>query len=158
MVCYDRCMGKLHYTIDIQASKEKVWQTMLDLDTYKQWAEPFYPGSYYDGSWEKGSEIKFLAEFEGKFGGVYGKIAESKLYEYVSVEYFGEVVDGQVITDSPTAKRWHGAFENYTFTENNGVVTVDVELIEVGMDPESVKMFDDMWPKALAKLKALCEA
>jgi uncharacterized protein YndB with AHSA1/START domain len=150
-------MEKLHYSITINVPKEKVWHTMLDLETYKQWTGPFYPGSYFEGGWEKGSDIKFVAETDGKVGGLYGRIVENKPYEYVSIEYIGQIVDGEVDTQSEDARTWIGAHENYRFTEINGATTVDIELIGTQNGNELAGMFDDMWPKSLQKLKELAE-
>lgn len=150
-------MANLNYSITIKATKEKVWHIMLDLDTYKMWTNPFYPGSYFEGSWDKGSHIKFLAEAEGKVSGIYGRITENKPYEYVSIEYLGEVINGEIDTEGAEARRWIGAHENYRFKEENGTTTVQVELTGENMAKEAAEMFDGMWPKALEALKALAE-
>lgn len=150
-------MAELKYSITINAPKQKVWHTMLDLDTYKQWTDPFYPGSYYEGSWDTGSDIKFVAESDGKISGLQGRVVENIPYEYVSVEYVGEIVDGQLDTQSESAQSWIGAHENYRFTENDGVTTVDVSLGGDKLGEDAARMFDGMWPKALAKLKELAE-
>lgn len=48
-------MENQQFSIVINAPKEKVWHTMLDLDTYKIWTEFFAPGSFYEGDWSKKS-------------------------------------------------------------------------------------------------------
>ena len=48
---------------------------MLGPETYKRWTAPFCDGSYYTGSWEQGSQIRFLTPAgEGmvKIGGLAG--------------------------------------------------------------------------------------
>lgn len=55
-------MKKLHFSIQIKAPKEKVWQTMLDDPTYRQWTRVFMPGSYFEGAWEEGSKIRFVLD------------------------------------------------------------------------------------------------
>lgn len=149
-------MAKLNYSIIINTPKEKVWHVMLDLDTYKQWTEAFYPGSYYVGDWDSGSEIKFVAEVDGGKSGIQGRIAENIPFEYVSIEYLGELVDGQLKT-TDSSGMWVGAHENYHFTEVNNQTTVHVELAAENAGDEFAETFDDMWPKALAKLKEICE-
>jgi len=57
-------MGKLQYSIVINAPKEKVWKTMLNKDTYEKWTDVFMPGSSYVGDWTEGSKILFLAPDE----------------------------------------------------------------------------------------------
>jgi hypothetical protein len=60
-----------------------------------------------------------------------------------------------VDTTSEAAKAFIGAQEKYAFSESGGSTTVDVEL---DSEEEFVAMFDDAWPLALAKLKAIVEA
>lgn len=151
-------MDKLSYTIDIEASKQHVWDVMLADETYRQWTSAFHEGSYFEGSWEKGSKIRFLAVDGGKVGGMTSRIAENIPYEYISIEHLGEVIDGQDDTTSEQAKQWAGAHEDYKFEEQNGTTKLTVEMYSaVDMDEDMKKMFEQMWPKALLKLKDLVE-
>ncbi|HYE22499.1 MAG TPA: SRPBCC domain-containing protein [Verrucomicrobiae bacterium] len=145
-------MEKLHYSVVINAPKEKVWNTMLNQDTYKDWTEPFMAGSHYVGDWNEGSKILFLApdKDSGKMSGMISRIKENRPYEYISIEHLGEVRDGE----EDISKGWEGATENYTFKETDGAteVLVDMDTLEQYKD-----MFNDIWPKALNKLKELAE-
>ncbi len=150
-------MEKLTFTTIINAPKEKVWHTMLDEGTYKLWTEVFNVGSRYVGVWETGAEMRFLgADENGKeSGGMYSKIKEVRPYEFVSIEHLGMIGEnGEIDTTSDAVKKWAPAFENYTFTEKDGGVEV---LVEIGVPGEWKDMFDDMWPKALLKLKEVAE-
>lgn len=142
---------KLHFSTRINAPKEKVWDTMLNDETYREWTSPFMEGSYYKGSWEEGSEIQFL-DPDGM--GMSGKIAENKPYEFISIEMTGFVKDGEEDTESEGAKAMAGAHENYSFKETNGITEVSVD---TGTTEEYKAMFEEAWPKALAKLKELSE-
>lgn len=151
-------MEQLRYSTQINAPKEKVWHTMLDDETYPKWTDVFMPGSYYEGSWEKGSKILFLAPNEdGKPEGMVAQIVESKPYDFVSIEHQGQVRDGVEDTTSDEVKAWVGAHENYTFTEKDGGTEVVVDLEGIAGE-DFIAMFNDMWPKALAKLKTIAEA
>jgi len=147
-------MDKLHFSIVIKAPKEKVWKTMLDDNTYRKWTEAFAPGSYYKGSWNKGSKILFLAPGEKGEMGMVSRIKENKPYEFVSIEHIGVVENGKEDTASEAVKGWAGALENYTFKEKNGTTEV---LVEMDSNDEYKEMFKEMWPKALKKLKELAE-
>ncbi len=148
-------MKKLHYSIDINAPKEKVWNTMLGEDTYGKWTEAFAAGSHYEGSWEEGSKIRFLASDEsGNKGGMLSRIKENRKHEFISIEHLGMIEDGKEITDSEEVKEWAGALENYTLKEKNGKTEV---LIDMDSNEEYEEMFQEMWPKALQKLKELAE-
>jgi hypothetical protein len=52
-------------------------------------------------------------------------------------------------------QQWQDVFENYTFTETNGVTTLQVDI--TAMPDEYVDFMSESWRKALDKLKAICE-
>ncbi|MEL7835135.1 SRPBCC domain-containing protein [Fodinibius sp. Rm-B-1B1-1] len=148
-------MKKLHYSIDINAPKEKVWNTMLGKETYGKWTEVFASGSHYEGSWEEGSKIRFLAPDElGNKGGMLSHIKENRKHEFISIEHLGIIEDGKEITDSEEVKEWAGALENYTLRERNGKTEV---LIDMDTEEDYEEMMQEMWPQALQKLKELAE-
>jgi hypothetical protein len=149
-------MKTLQFKININAPVKKVWHTMLDDKTYREWTRAFNEGSYYKGSWEQGSKIVFLGPDPetGEEGGMVSRIAQNKPYEFISIEHLGMISNGVEDTTSEEVKKWAGAFENYTFKENNGntEVTVDIDITE-----EWAPMFEEMWPNALQKLKEISE-
>lgn len=148
-------MQKLNFKIDINAPKEKVWNTMLEDKTYREWTVAFSPGSHYVGSWDKGSKILFLGPNEqGVMGGMVSRIKENRLYEYISIEHLGVVNDGKEDTTSDAVKQWAGSLENYTFKDKNGKTEL---LVDLDINEEYKEMFEGMWPKALQKLKELAE-
>ncbi len=153
-------MKTLHHEIFIAVPVEKVWNTMLEKETYMKWTKPFSPGtkteSWYEGSWEKGSDLKFIGvDDDGNKGGMASRVAENRKHEFISIEHIGVVNDkGEVDTESEQAKQWTPAFENYTFVQKDGgtQVMVDVDTIE-----EYEEFFNDTWPKALVLLKEMSE-
>lgn len=150
-------MEKLTFTTIINASKEKVWHTMLDDSTYRQWTKPFNEGSRYEGVWETGSEMRFIGcDENGKeSGGMYSRIAEARPYEFVSIEHLGMINEnGEIDTTSDAVKKWTPAFENYTFKDVDGGTEI---LVEIDISDDWKDMFNDMWPKALVKLKEIAE-
>ena len=148
-------MQKLNFKIDINAPKEIVWNTMLEDKTYREWTEAFSPGSHYVGSWDKGSKILFLGPNEqGVMGGMVSRIKENRLYEYISIEHLGVVQDGKEDTTSDAVKQWAGSLENYTLNEREGKTELSVDM---DINDDYKEMFEDMWPKALQKLKELSE-
>jgi uncharacterized protein YndB with AHSA1/START domain len=148
---------KIHFAITINAPKERVWETMLQDATYREWAALFNPSgsSWYEGDWTQGSKILFLGDGEnGQVAGMVSRIKEVRPYEFVSIEHLGIVQDGQEDTTSDFAKQFAPAFENYTFVDKHGAtqVLVDMDTVE-----EHRQMFESSWPKALSKLKDLAE-
>jgi hypothetical protein len=150
-------MKKLHYSITINAPKEKVWHTMLDDKTYRVWTAVFNSSGYYKGDWSKGSKMLFIGTDPntGEEGGMVSRIAENKPYDFISIEHIGIIKNGAEDTTSPEATKWIPAFENYTFKEKDGVTEV---LVDMDTADEYAEMFDQMWPASLAKLKELSES
>lgn len=152
-------MEKLSYNIDIKATASKVYNTMLGLNnkkTYEAWTTLFNPTSTYEGSWEKGSKIKFIGcDAQGNKGGMIATIEANIPNKFISIKHYGILENDQEILDGPKVESWAGSLENYSFTENNGVTTVNVE---VDSSAEYLNFFDETWPRALKKLKELSES
>ncbi len=147
-------MQTLHFSTVINASKEKVWDVMLSDKTYREWSAIFMPGSHFVGDWEAGSKIQFLAPDEnGVMGGMSSEIAENKPYKFISIKHLGIVSNGVVDTTSDEAKRWVG-FENYTYRDHGDKTEL---LVDVDVNDDFKDYMNEEWPKALAKLKELCE-
>jgi uncharacterized protein YndB with AHSA1/START domain len=149
-------MQKLHFSITINAPKEKVWHAMLDDEPYREWTKVFSEGSRFEGSWEKGSKILFLGPDPetGEEGGMVSRIADNIPYEFLSIEHLGIIVNGVEDTTSEEAAKWTPAFENYTFTEKDGVTEL---LVDMDINDEYVDMFNKMWPDALGRIKEIAE-
>ncbi|QBQ41517.1 SRPBCC domain-containing protein [Sphingobacterium psychroaquaticum] len=148
-------MKRKNYRIEINASAAHVFETMLGKTTYKQWTAEFNPTSDFEGHWELGEKISFIGyNKEGEKEGMLGKIAAYIPNKHISIQYIGLIHQNTEITEGPMVEEWVGLFENYTFTENDGVTTV---AIEVDVNAEFENYFDSTWPKALQRLKELCE-
>lgn len=144
-------MKKLVFFTVIQARREIVWERMLAPATYEKWTAAFAEGSRFEGSWTEGAEIRFL----GPDGcGMVSTIAASRRPEFLSILHLGIVTDGADDTTSEAVKAWAGAHENYTFSEKGS----DTELkIELDVTPDFEAFMNEAWPKALARLKEICE-
>ncbi len=149
-------MTTQHFSIHIDAPKEKVWNTMLDQNTYGEWTTAFNEGGRFEGSWDQGSKMLFIGPDPetGKEGGMVSRIKENRLHEFISIEHLGIMKNGVEDTTSEEAKKFAPAFENYTFTEKDGgtEVVVDIDVAE-----EFADFFNEAWPKALLKLKEISE-
>jgi hypothetical protein len=145
-------MKTLHFEVSINAPKKSVWSAMLGQESYKIWTAEFGAGSYYEGSWEKGNTIRFLGPGGGE--GMISVIAENRQEEFVSIKHLGFIKNGVDDTDSPEIKAWTPAFENYTFSEINGITTLKVDVDGI---PELEEFMENAWPKALKTLKEMCE-
>jgi uncharacterized protein YndB with AHSA1/START domain len=147
---------KLHFEISINAAVEKVYKTMLDKIHYSEWTSEFNPTSRFEGSWEKGSKILFVGTDEdGNAGGMVGQIQENIPNRYVSIQYLGILKSGNEITSGPEVDEWAGGFENYWFSEANGKTLLSVE---IDTNAGFKSYFLETYPKALNRLKAICES
>jgi hypothetical protein len=151
-------MKKLQFKISIHAPVKKVYIVMLGIkskSTYEQWTAMFNPTSTYEGNWEKGSKMLFIGVDEkGEKGGIVSKIAENIPNQFVSIQHYGLVNAGKEITEGAEVEKWANGFENYSFEENNEVTTVKVE---IDATEEFIDFMNETYPKALNKLKELCE-
>lgn len=146
---------KLHFDIEIKADIDKVYDTMLDEEGYNKWTAEFNPTSRFKGSWHKGSKILFIGTNEdGKEEGMVSRIVENIPSKFVSIEHEGIYKDGREITSGDEVESWAGGLENYTFSKVDGktILSVDIDSIE-----DFKQYFLDTYPRALNRLKELCE-
>lgn len=145
-------MEKINFSTHINAPKEKVWEILWNLDSYRAWTSAFYEGSYAKtDNWKEGSKVLFL----GPTGsGMVSMVAANKPNEYMSFKHLGEVKEGVEDTTSEQVKVWAGSTENYTLKDENGTTTL---FVDMDITPEFKEMFEKMWSRALEKVKALSE-
>jgi len=149
-------MKKLNLEIEINASRENVWDAIVDKKKYSLWTSAFGETSHFEGGWNKGDTIQFLAfNKEGQKMGMIAEIAESRFPEYISIKHLGTILNGVEDTTSDEVKKWAPAFENYTFEKSGEIKT----LFKLDMDAadEYYDMFLQMWPNALTLLKEVSE-
>lgn len=151
-------MRRLQYTINILASAAKVYDTMLgisDKSTYEQWTAAFNPTSTYEGSWEKGSKIRFIGvDEQGEKGGMLSRIEDHVPNRFVSIQHYGILKGNDEITSGPEVDQWANGYENYTFDGGEGSTTV---IVDLDTTEDFVDYMNGQYPKALEKLKEICE-
>jgi hypothetical protein len=83
-----------------------------------------------------------------------GRIRENIPNKFVSIENVGVVQNGKEIMTGTKLNQWAGALENYTFSANSRdtLLNIDIDVVE-----EFKSYFKETWPKALNKLKEICE-
>ena len=156
-------MENLQFKVNINAPASRIYDFMLGINnksTYEQWTALFNPTSTYEGSWDKGAKILFVGVDEkGEKGGMVSRIAENIPNRFVSIQHYGLLQAGKEITEGPEVEKWANGLENYTFEENNGpdgnretTVTVDLDTVE-----DFLEYMNEHYPKALDKLKEICE-
>ncbi|WP_207426718.1 SRPBCC domain-containing protein [Pedobacter sp. SYSU D00535] len=144
-------MKKQTFSILVDASRERVWEILLGESTYPVWTSVFAEGSTVETDWQEGSRAVF---HDGKGQGMVSHIERNIPNEFLSIKHLGFIKDGVEDFDSPEVKKWAGALENYTLNETNGKTEL---VIDLHVDEEHLKYFDETWPKALEKVKELSE-
>lgn len=136
----------LHFSINIHAPKEKVWDVLWNDASYKEWTFVFFEGSYAESDWNEGSKIRFLTP---KGDGMYGIIKKKAPFEQMVFEHHGEVKAGM-----EEKKDWVNATEAYYLSEHGGITKLDVQL---NTTEDFKSYFDNTFPKALEIVKQLSE-
>ena len=151
-------MKKLQFQVSINAPVTKIFDFMLGINnksTYEQWTSLFNPTSTYEGSWDKGNKMLFIGVDEkGEKGGMVSRIVENNPNRFVSIQHYGLVKADKEITEGPEVEKWANGFENYTFEENDGITKVTVEL---DTTDDFIDYMEQTYPKALDKLREICE-
>ena len=144
-------MKKLVYNIQINASPEKVWNALWDLENYKKWTHVFCPGTYYKTNiLVKGSSVHFLNE---SGSGMYSEVDEMIPNLLMSFRHIGEIEDfkEKPIKDQP----WSNAIEKYELLSNTEgtLLRVSADTVE-----EYIDYMNTNFPKALEELKKIAES
>lgn len=142
-------MEKKQFKIEINASREKVWDILWSDKSYREWTSVFAQGSRAETDWRKGSKALFL---DGKNEGMVSTIVENIPNEFMSIKHLGIVKNG--VEDFSREKEWAGALENYTLNSTNGKTELTVEM---DIAEEYKDYFMNTFPKALEKVRELAE-
>ena len=142
---------RLQFSTIIEAPASHVYERMIDPESYQDWTSAFAEGSRFDGSWDQGERIRFV----GPSGdGIVSEIAENRPNEFISIRHLGFILKGIDDTQSEAVRAWVPAYENYTF---QAVPEGTRLLIELDVTEDFEREMKESWPKALTRLKTLCE-
>lgn len=145
-------MKALHFEAVIHADPETIWNAMTAPDTFNDWTSAFAEGSHYEGSWNEGEGIRFLTP-DGS--GMSSVVTENRPYEFLSLEHLGSLKNGALDTDSDETRKWAHAHESYRFRAVGDATELEVDL---DVAPDYEQFMRETWPKALARLKTICES
>lgn len=142
-------MNTLEFNILIDAEPALVWDTMIAPETYTIWCGEFAEGTWFEGSWDQGASIRFLAP-DG--GGLNAVVEESVPHRSIRLRHLSMFKDGQELplaTEGGTP-----TYERYAFTPAGERTRLTVTM---DCNPEDADYFRKVWPRALARLRSLCE-
>ncbi len=142
---------QIQFIIDIAAPAAVVFRIMLEPQTYNDWTTAFAEGSHYVGTWQQGQKIKFMSP---SGDGMLSEIAEFRMNEFISIRHLGYIINGVEDTESDSVRAWAPAYENYTFTLTSSGTRL---VVDQDVSQEFESYIAEAWPKALQRLKTLCE-
>lgn len=139
-------MHKLFFEIQIDAPPERVWDVLWSDITYRQWTTAFTEGSFYMGTFEEGSIMKF---FDPHNNGMYSRVEKNISGKEMKFLHLGEIYDGV-----ETERDWGDATEDYILEETS---TGTILKIEIQTSEEFKEFFEEKFPTALGIIKNLSE-
>ena len=148
-------MQNMQHSIEIDASKEKIWNVLWSDNTFRDWSSIIDEGTFMVGNLEEGSEVNFIGnKTEGVSYGVTAKVEKLTPNELIS---FTRIADIQVNEDGSISKRdkqWAGSLESYELEEHDHKITLS---ITQDVPEELVEYFQAKLPQALERIKELAE-
>lgn len=147
---YNEVMNEMKFSVEIQANKEKVWDTLWQDETFREWAGLIDPGTYMKGELQEGNEVEFISAENGY--GVTSLVEKLVPNECLLLRHHA---DTQNSGEQERAKEWTGGTESYTLAETDGTTTLTAAF---DVPPELEDYFQTAYPKALNRIKELAEA
>ena len=142
-------MKELKFSVEINASKERVWATLWEDKSFRDWAGIIDEGTYMQGEMKEGNEIQFISSVNGY--GVTSLIEKLKPNEFVLFRHSADTKDsGQ----QEREKEWTGGTESYSLDEKNGVTVL---IVKTDVPEEMEEMFNSILPRAMERIKTLAE-
>lgn len=140
-------MKTISFEKKINAPVEKVWETLWNDDTYREWTKHFMPGSHYESDWEIGGKTLFLGPDRNGMIATITKLEEP--YEVI-FNHLGELLNG---VEGKTYGEG-GSFEKYLLSESDGITTLTVS---VDVEDEYEHDIDEGFTNGLEEVKRLAE-
>jgi uncharacterized protein YndB with AHSA1/START domain len=142
-------MKEMQFSVEIQATKEKVWDTLWQDETFRQWASIIDPETYMTGELVEGNEVQFISSANGY--GVTSLVEKLVESEFLLLRHHA---DTQESGTQERENQWTGGKESYSLTEKDGTTTLTTAF---DVPTELEEEFNISYPKALERVKVLAE-
>ncbi len=141
-----------HFTVNINAPRDKVWNSLWNDAHYRKWTSVFHEGSYMEaGSLKEGEKVRFLGPGGG---GMYSMIEKMEPNRTMVFQHLGVVKENVDQPQDEETKKWSGAREKYFLEEVEGSTKLNVE-VDIVESHEA--FFSEVFPKALQLVKEISE-
>jgi uncharacterized protein YndB with AHSA1/START domain len=141
-------MKEMQFSIEINAGRERVWDTLWQDKTFREWADIIDPGTYMVGDLKEGNEVQFIS---ANGYGVTSLVEKLTPGEFLLLRHHA---DTQEEGKREREKEWTGGKESYLLSEKDGATTLTVAF---DVPPELEEYFKINYPKALKRIKILAE-
>ena len=138
----------MQFSIEIEAPSEKVWQTLWEDKTFRDWGNIIDEGQYMVGELAEGNEVQFISS-EGL--GVTSFVEKLIPHKYIA---FKQVADTMDSGKQEREKEWTGGKESFELIEKNNSTNLTVK---IDIPPGLEETFNVRFPKALERVKILAE-
>ena len=135
--------------MSIEAPSEKVWQTLWEDKTFRDWAGIIDEETYMVGKMAEGSEVQFISSVSGF--GVTSVIEKLIPHEYIALKQVADTMDSG---KQEREKEWTGGMKSYELIEKNGITNL---IVKIDVPPGQEETFKVRFPKALERVKILAE-
>jgi hypothetical protein len=142
-------MKEMQFLVEISATKEKVWDTLWQDETLREWAGIIDPGTYMSGELKEGNEVQFISSENGY--GVTSLVEKLIDGEFLLLRHHADTQEGG---KQERENQWTGGKESYSLAEKDDTTTLTVAF---DVPPELKEYFKDNYPKALEQVKVLAE-
>ena len=143
-------MHQEEFSIEIHAPKERVWETLWNDRTFRDWANLIDEGMYMKGELIEGEEVQFISGLNGY--GVTSMVEKLEPYSFVLLRM---LVDTKESGEALREEEWTGGSESYALNEEGEVTTLT---LTTDVPPTQEVTMRERLPKALARVKELAEA
>ena len=142
-------MKEMQFSIEINATKEEVWNTLWQDETFREWASIIDPNTYMVGELKEGNEVRFISSTSGY--GVTSMVEKLIAGEFLLLRHRA---DTQEEGKREREKEWTGSEERYALVEKDGSTALTVAF---DVPPGLEEYFKANYPKALERVKVLAE-
>jgi len=141
-------MKEMQFSVEINATKQKVWNTLWQDKTFRQWAGIIDPGTYMIGELKEGNEVQFIS---GNGYGVTSLVKKLVVGESLLLQHRADTQGGG---EREREEQWTGGEESYSLVGDDDSTVLTVTF---GVPPELEEYFRENYPKALDKVRELAE-